>query len=71
MSTRFITLEEYKTTTIAELDNVTYHKIEAAMAKSIGERIAKRILMKSLEKTIQQMSLTSCYDILSVLTILN
>ena len=67
---KFLTVQEFYTMPVYQLDNVTYHKIEKQFVQVAGERIGKKILEKHMEKTVAQLSAQSMVDIISCITIL-
>lgn len=67
---KFITIEEFDTMKIYELDDVTYKKIEAAFAKVCGYAGAIRLMNKFMEKTVREVTVNSYVDIMSILKIL-
>ena len=67
---RFLTVDEFQSLKVYELDDVTYRRIERAFIKVLGYQIGKLILTKYMNKTIAQLSAQSWVDIMSELTIL-
>ena len=67
---RFLTIQEFETIKVYELDNVTYNKIERAFIKALGERIGKMILAKHLEKRLKDLTCQSYVDIMSIIRVL-
>lgn len=66
----FLTIQEFETIKVYELDNLTYKKIETAFIKTLGERIGKKILAKYLEKSLRDLTCQSYVDIMSLIKIL-
>ena len=66
----FLTINEFETIKVYELDNLTYNKIEAAFVKRLGERIGKKILNKYMEKRLRDLTCQSYVDIMSLIKIL-
>lgn len=67
---KFITIEEFNTLKVYELDDVTYRRIERAFSQTCGNAVAKRLMAKFMEKTVREISANSYVDILSLLTII-
>ena len=68
--TNFLTIQEFETIKVYELDNVTYNKIEMAFIRTLGERIGKKILAKYLEKNLRDLTCQSYVDIMSLIKVL-
>ena len=66
----FLTINEFETIKVYELDNLTYNKIEAAFVKRLGERIGKKMLNKYMEKRLRDLTCQSYVDIMSLIKIL-
>ena len=66
----FLTIDEFETIKVYELDNSTYNKIERAFVQRLGEKLGKKILAKYLEKRLKDLTCQSYVDIMSLLTIL-
>ena len=67
---RFLTIEEFETIKVYELDNTTYNRIERAFIQQLGERIGKRILAKYLEAKLKDLTCQSYVDIMSIIKVL-
>ena len=67
---KFLTIQEFETIKVYELDDVTYNKIERAFMKKLGERIGKRILAKYLETKLKDLTCQSYVDIMSIIKVL-
>lgn len=67
---RFITVEEFDTLKVYELDNATYKRLEKAFAQVCGYAGAERLLAKFMEKTIREISVNSFVDVMSIIKIL-
>ena len=68
--TNFLTINEFETIKVYELDNVTYNKIEMAFIRTLGERVGKKILEKYLEKNLKDLTCQSYVDIMSFIKVL-
>ena len=68
MAHYFITIQEYETLKVYENDHV-YKAIEIALVKQLGRTIGEAILHRFMNKTIQEMTVTSGVDIMSAITI--
>lgn len=66
----FLTIDEFETIKVYELDNLTYNKIEAAFVKRLGERVGKKILDKYMEKKLRDLTCQSYVDVMSLIKIL-
>ena len=60
---RFLTIQEFETIKVYELDNVTF-------TKALGERIGKMILARHLEKKLKDLTCQSYVDIMSIVKVL-
>ena len=67
---KFITMDEFESMKLYELDNVTYNRIERAFIKVCGYAVAAKLMKKFAEKTLRELSVNSIVDIMSELTIL-
>ena len=68
---KYLLMTEYETMKVYELDNVIYEKIEYKFVKLMGnEKIAKKMMLKFGNLTVQQLSCNSqinifdCFEIL-------
>lgn len=67
---RFLTISEFETMRLYELDNVTYGKVKMAFVHVCGNAGADRLMEKFSNRTIRELTLNSFVDILSLLKIL-
>lgn len=67
---KFLTIEEYETKQVYELENYYYNRIYDAFVKACGERIADRLMKRFAHMTLRQLSTNSYVDILSMITII-
>ena len=68
--TKFITIEEFDTMKLYEVEDALYRRIERTFAKAVGYTVAAKLMQKFAEKTLRQLSANSYVDIMSVFTIL-
>ena len=47
---KFLTVEEFESMKLYEVDDVTYRRIEKAFIDRLGEKLGKKILAKYIEK---------------------
>lgn len=64
-----ITLNEFQTLRIFELDNRIFNKIETAFRKILGD-MARKFLESNLMMTLRELSTTSYVDVMSCFTII-
>lgn len=69
MMERMLTMDEYNSK-VAYLNNSIYNAIEREFVNALGERIAKRILSKYLEKSVRELSANSFVNIMNCFTII-
>lgn len=68
--TRFITVQEFETMKLYELDNFTYKQIEKAFIKACGEKIAKKLLNKWIEKKLHEITCNSYVNVMAYINII-
>lgn len=65
----FLTVAEFYTTRLYELDDRVYDRIERVFARVLGEKTA-RFLEKNKTKTVAQITCTDIADVMSVIKVL-
>lgn len=69
MMNKALTMDEYNNK-LAYVNNSIYNAIESKFVDALGERIAKRILAKYLEKSVRELSANSFVNIMDCFTII-
>ena len=64
-----LTLEEYRTIRVFELENAIYNRIEAAFRRVLGNG-AKAFLERHLTMKLRDLSANSAVDIMSCFTVI-
>lgn len=65
----YLTVQEFYSTKLYELDNSVYNPIERAFCKVLGEK-GKKFLYKHLDLTVAQLSENSAVDIMGYFKII-
>ena len=65
----FLTVAEFYTTRLYELDDRVYDRIEGVFARVLGENAA-RFLERHKTKTVAQITCTDIVDVMSVIKVL-
>jgi len=65
----FLTVPEFFTARLYELDDANYRRIESAFRRVLGDK-AKRFLESHMRLTVAQLSAASAVDVMSAITIL-